>query len=117
LSASPAGLVNRRGHSMSPPTPDTPPVAQSPAVPGPAPRSAVETMKETSRQLRGSIALELVKDSGHFNEQDKNLLKFHGTYQQEDRDVRKQRKREGTGKHYMFMVRCKRSGGRLTAAR
>src|SRR5262249_49975873 len=77
--------------------------------------SAVEAIKENSRQLRGTIRLELLTDSDHFGEQDKQLLKFHGTYQQEDRDARKHRKKDGVGKHYMFMVRCKVPGGRLTA--
>src|SRR4029077_10748915 len=48
-------------------------------------------------------------------EADKNLLKFHGTYQQEDRDARKTRRKDGVGKHFMFMVRCKIPGGCLTA--
>ncbi len=77
--------------------------------------SAVEGIKEGSRQLRGSIALELARDTDHFGEADKQLLKFHGTYQQEDRDARKSRRKEGVGKHYMFMVRCKIPGGRITA--
>jgi sulfite reductase (ferredoxin) len=81
----------------------------------PAKRSAVEGIKEASRHLRGTIALELVKDTDHFPEADKQLLKFHGTYQQEDRDARKLRKKDGVGKHFMFMVRCKIPGGRLTA--
>src|SRR5258708_4024734 len=86
------------------------------ASPDAAPkRSAVEGIKELSRQLRGSIALELVKDSDHFSDQDKQLIKFHGSYQQEDRDARKSRRKEGVGKHYMFMLRCKMPGGRLTA--
>jgi sulfite reductase beta subunit-like hemoprotein len=80
-----------------------------------AKRSAVEGMKETSRQLRGTIALELAGATDHFNEQNKNLIKFHGSYQQEDRDARKSRRKEGVGKHYMFMVRCKIPGGKLTA--
>src|SRR5262249_43458117 len=79
-------------------------------------RSPVEGFKEASRQLRGTIALELAKDTDHFSEQDKNLIKFHGSYQQEDRDARKARKKDGVGKHHMFMVRCKIPGGRLTAA-
>jgi sulfite reductase (ferredoxin) len=79
-------------------------------------RSATEGIKESSRQLRGTIALELARDSDHFAEQDKQLLKFHGTYQQEDRDARKARKKDGVGKHYMFMVRCKIPGGRLKAS-
>ena len=87
-----------------------------PTEPSSAPkRSPVEVIKEESRQLRGTLALELVQDADHFNEQNKNLLKFHGTYQQEDRDARKQRSKDGLGKHHMFMVRCKIPGGRLTA--
>jgi sulfite reductase (ferredoxin) len=76
--------------------------------------SPVEGIKAASRQLRGTIALELANDeSDHFGEGDKQLLKFHGSYQQENRDARKNRKKEGVGKHYMFMVRCKIPGGRL----
>src|SRR5712692_1551467 len=89
--------------------------AATPTVPAPPPRSGVEGVKESSRQLRGSIAAELHRDSDHFSDQDKQLLKFHGTYQQEDRDARKNRKKDGIGKHHMFMVRCKIPGGRLTA--
>src|SRR5438132_5682460 len=81
----------------------------------PPKRSAVEGTKESSRQLRGTIAEELATDSDHFGEADKQLLKFHGTYQQEDRDARKNRKKDGVSKHHMFMVRCKIPGGRLTA--
>src|SRR5262249_177947 len=50
------------------------------------------------------------------SEADKNLLKFHGSYQQEDRDARKARRQEGAGKAYNFMIRCKIPGGKLTAA-
>jgi sulfite reductase (ferredoxin) len=75
----------------------------------------VEDVKENSRQLRGTILHELQADTDHFNEANKNLLKFHGTYQQEDRDARKNRSKAGVGKHHMFMVRCKIPGGRLSA--
>src|SRR5689334_19796821 len=78
-------------------------------------RSAVEGIKEASRALRGSIGDELGKDSDHFSEQDKQLLKFHGSYQQEDRDARKARRGAGASKPYIFMVRCKIPGGRVTA--
>ncbi|GIW83003.1 MAG: hypothetical protein KatS3mg105_4810 [Gemmatales bacterium] len=78
-------------------------------------KSAVEGVKEQSRYLRGTIADELAKDTDHFSEADKQLLKFHGTYQQEDRDARKHRAKQGVGKHYMFMVRCKIPGGRVSA--
>jgi len=93
------------------------PAATDPTgAPAPVKRSPVEGIKESSRQLRGTIALELAQDTDHFGEADKQLLKFHGTYQQEDRDARKNRKKDGVGKHHMFMVRCKIPGGRLTAA-
>jgi len=82
----------------------------------PVKRSAVELQKEQSHALRGTINEELAKDTEKFGDADKNLLKFHGTYQQEDRDARKARRGDGLGKFYMFMVRCKIPGGRLTAA-
>src|SRR5437764_11645767 len=94
-------------------TQDAPPVPAAP--PKKAERSAAEGIKESSRQLRGTISLELVNDSDRFSDQHKQLLKFHGTYQQEDRDARKTRAQTGVRKHIMFMVRCKIPGGRLTA--
>jgi len=78
-------------------------------------RSGVEQIKENSRKLRGSLADELARDSEKFDEADKNLLKFHGSYQQEDRDARKTRRGEGLGKFHLFMVRLKMPGGNLTA--
>jgi sulfite reductase (ferredoxin) len=92
----------------------------SPAKPdhsaaAPPKRSAVEGIKESSRQLRGTIGDELASGADHFNDQNKQLLKFHGSYQQEDRDARKSRRKDGVGKYYMFMVRCKIPGGRVTA--
>src|SRR5258708_7966662 len=55
------------------------------------------------------------EDSSHFSEEQINLMKFHGVYQQEDRDVRQSRKAEGTEKAYQFMVRSRIPGGVLTA--
>ena len=89
--------------------------AQVESVRDPARPSAVEGIKAASRQLRGTIREELASETDHFSEQNKQLLKFHGSYQQDDRDARKTRRKEGVGKHYMFMVRCKIPGGRLTA--
>jgi sulfite reductase (ferredoxin) len=83
--------------------------------PGAAKRSGAENIKENSRQLRGTIALELAAESDHFSDHNQALIKFHGSYQQVDRDTRKNRRKEGVGKHYMFMVRCKIPGGRVTA--
>src|SRR5262249_46922650 len=106
------GRTQGQRMSIEAPHSDTPSESNGEA----AKRSAVEVVKESSRQLRGSIAEELAQSSDHFNEQNKQLLKFHGSYQQEDRDARKNRRKEGVGKHFMFMVRCKIPGGRLTAA-
>src|SRR5687767_10322636 len=78
-------------------------------------RSGVEVTKENSRQLRGGLADELARDSDKFSDADKNLIKFHGSYQQEDRDARKARRGEGLGKFHIFMVRCKIPGGKVTA--
>jgi sulfite reductase (ferredoxin) len=77
--------------------------------------SPVEGIKANSRQLRGTVAEVLRSDADHFGETDKNIIKFHGSYQQEDRDVRKTRSKAGVGKHYMFMVRCRIPAGKLTA--
>ena len=89
------------------PTNETPPTEPK--------RSPVEMVKENSRGLRGSISEELAAESEKFNDADKNLIKFHGSYQQEDRDARKARRGEGLGKFHIFMVRCKIPGGKLTA--
>ncbi len=91
------------------------------ATPGDGPppaapkRSGTEVIKENSQALRGNIAEELLQEAPKFSEQNKQLLKFHGTYQQEDRDARKDRRADGLGKYHMFMVRCKIPGGRVSA--
>jgi sulfite reductase beta subunit-like hemoprotein len=71
----------------------------------------VEDIKRESRHLRGTIAETLKSDVDHFQEDEYQLLKFHGTYQQDDRDIRK-----GKDRKYIFMVRSRIPGGRLTAA-
>jgi len=77
--------------------------------------SPVEGIKSNSRYLRGTLAEELANDSDHVTEESKQLIKFHGSYQQEDRDARKKRDKPGVGKAYMFMIRLKLPGGKLTA--
>ncbi len=77
--------------------------------------SPVEALKENSQYLRGTLAEELTQPADHFNDDNKQLLKFHGSYQQDDRDARKNRHRDGVGKYYMFMVRCRIPGGKVTA--
>lgn len=86
------------------------------AVEGNAPkRAGFELVKEQSRWLRGTLADELAQDTDHFSDDAKNLLKFHGSYQQEDRDARKRRDKAGVGKHYMCMIRLKLPAGVMTA--
>ena len=76
----------------------------------------VETIKDASQQLRGTIVPTLANpEASHFSEEDYQLLKFHGTYQQDDRDLRNARKKEGLDKAWSFMVRTKQPGGRITA--
>jgi sulfite reductase (ferredoxin) len=89
---------------------------QLPNLPPIVKGSVVELIKDNSRQLRGTLADELARDSECFNDQDKQLLKFHGSYQQDDRDARKDRHRDGGGKSFIFMVRCKIPGGKVTAS-
>ena len=50
-----------------------------------------EVVKEKSNYLRGTIKEELAKNSSSFNEIDTKLLKFHGIYQQDNRDTRQER--------------------------
>ena len=79
---------------------------------GPSP---VEGLKANSRYLLGTLAAELAQDTDHFTEEAKQLLKFHGSYQQEDRDARKKRDKPGVGKAYMMMLRLRLPGGIMTA--
>jgi sulfite reductase (ferredoxin) len=82
---------------------------------GPGVGSKVEHIKIESDHLYGQIAEELDQDITHFSEAQVQLLKFHGTYQQENRDARKERKASGEEKAYQFMVRSRIPGGVLTA--
>ncbi len=77
--------------------------------------SPVEKIKEESQYLKGTIDTEMAADSDHFGKSDIQLLKFHGTYQQDDRDKRVELKKAGGGKAYAMMVRCRIPGGRITS--
>jgi sulfite reductase (ferredoxin) len=76
---------------------------------------SVEEIKAESHALRGVIQKTLLADASHFSEEEYQLLKFHGTYQQDDRDQRVSRKRQHLDKAWIFMVRSKMPGGALTA--
>src|SRR6266550_1129237 len=79
-----------------------------------------EGMKAASRQLRGTIAEELAAPhtpgQKPFGDESEQLIKFHGSYQQDNRDHRHEKNPDGTpkGKEYMFMVRTRVPGGKVT---
>lgn len=81
------------------------------------PPNEVEIIKSHSRLLRGSIADGLVDPlTGAIAPQDNALLKFHGSYQQDDRDLREERRRQKLEPAYQFMIRVRLPGGRCTPA-
>ena len=75
----------------------------------------VEHIKAKSRHLRGTIAEGLVDPlTGAIAESDTQLTKFHGIYQQDDRDIRIERQRQKLEPAYSFMIRARIPGGLLT---
>lgn len=82
-------------------TPSRPPTAHPPK------RSKVEIIKENSDFLRHPLMQELVTDATNISEEAVQLMKFHGSYQQDDREKRA----FGSGKLYQFMMRTKQPAG------
>lgn len=79
-------------------------------------RSKNEFIKEASRQLRGTIAEGLADVStGAISEDDSQLTKFHGTYLQDNRDVRGERSKKKLEKAYGFMIRVRLPAGVTTS--
>ncbi len=79
-------------------------------------RARNEIIKENSHQLRGTLA-EGLKDvsTGNIAEDDHQLIKFHGSYIQDDRDVRGERAKKKLEKAFSFMLRLRIPGGLMTA--
>lgn len=74
-----------------------------------------EDIKIESNYLRGTIAKGLADSStGAIAAADQQLTKFHGTYQEDDRDLRDERKAQGLEPAYIFMIRCRLDGGVAT---
>jgi sulfite reductase (ferredoxin) len=73
-------------------------------------KSKVEVIKENSNYLRGPLADEMKNDEPFISKDAYQILKFHGSYQQDDRDLRK-----GRDRHYMFMIRGRIPAGKITA--
>jgi sulfite reductase (ferredoxin) len=77
--------------------------------------SRVEQVKGASNALRGGIAQELANTEPVFGEDAVQILKFHGVYQQDDRDRRKEARALGLDKHHMMMIRTRIPGGIVAA--
>lgn len=79
-------------------------------------RARNEIIKENSRQLRGTLA-EGLDDvvTGNIAEDDHQLVKFHGSYIQDDRDVRGERAKKKLEKAFSFMLRLRIPGGLVTS--
>ena len=78
-------------------------------------RARNEIIKENSHQLRGTLA-EGLDDviTGNIAEDDHQLIKFHGSYIQDDRDVRGERAKKKLEKAFSFMLRLRIPGGLVT---
>jgi sulfite reductase (NADPH) hemoprotein beta-component len=77
--------------------------------------AANEYIKIRSNYLRGTIKEGLADlSTGSMSEDDQQLLKFHGTYQQDDRDLRANRRKHKLDKAYSFMIRIRVPGGVAT---
>lgn len=77
--------------------------------------SDVEDIKRNSNYLRGSLE-ETLKDpiTGSIPEDDNRLMKHHGSYMQDDRDLRTERNKQKLEPAYQFMLRVRASGGVVT---
>src|SRR5262245_66560388 len=76
-----------------------------------------ERIKEASDYLRGTLAEGLREEiTGAIIEDDAQLVKFHGMYLQDDRDLRAERTRKKMEKAFAFMIRVRIPGGVLTPA-
>ncbi|SFT24101.1 assimilatory sulfite reductase (NADPH) hemoprotein subunit [Paenibacillus sp. BC26] len=80
-----------------------------------APHSDVEDIKRRSDYLRGTLE-DTLQDriTGSISEDDNRLMKFHGSYMQDDRDVRNERNKQKLEPAYQFMVRVRAAGGIVT---
>src|SRR5919202_600050 len=79
------------------------------SIPTPVARkpSKSEGLKERSNYLREPVATEVLQETTHFTEDGIQILKFHGSYQQDNRDNRV----KGQEKDYQFMLRTRNPGG------
>src|SRR5215469_13890972 len=79
--------------------------------------SELEQIKARSRLLRGTLVESLADPmTGAISEDDNKLLKFHGSYQQDDRDLREERRKQKLEPAFQFMVRARLAGGVISPA-
>jgi sulfite reductase (NADPH) hemoprotein beta-component len=77
-----------------------------------APLSPVERIKTASNLLRGTLHESLADaHTGAIRDDDTTLIKFHGSYQQDDRDLREERRQQKLEPAYSFMIRTRTPGG------
>jgi sulfite reductase (NADPH) hemoprotein beta-component len=89
-----------------------PPVVQPAKVDPPSP---VEVIKKASRGLRGTLVESLADPlTGAIRDSDTQLIKFHGSYMQDDRDLRAEREHQKLEPAYSFMIRTRLPGGVVT---
>lgn len=91
-------------------------MAQDKGIPSQdGPHNEVEDIKRESRYLRGTLTDTLEdKITGSIPEEDNRILKFHGSYMQDDRDLRNERAKQKLEPAYQFMVRILAPGGIVT---
>lgn len=78
-------------------------------------RAEIERIKDASDYLRGTLVQSLQDPlTGALCEDDTQLAKFHGIYQQDDRDLRDERRRQKLEPHFQFLVRIRAPGGVCT---
>ncbi len=103
---------------MDMPVADSAPVDRSKDISQPLDRlSPDETLKRDSDYLRGTINVGLLdRITGALPADDTRLMKIHGMYQQDDRDVRDERRRQKLEPAFQFMIRVRLPGTSCTAA-
>ncbi len=79
--------------------------------------TSVEDIKHDSARLRGTLLQSLADPvTGALCDDDQTLIKYHGSYQQDDRDMREERRLAKLEPAYAFMIRTRTPGGVITPA-
>ena len=91
------------------------PAADPAAESGPE-LNAVERLKVDSHYLRDPLVAEFAAGGTHITDDGYQILKFHGSYQQDNRDVRNDRRKAGTEYDFGFMIRLRVAAGDIPAA-